>query len=1196
MLCGESQEPDLDLDLELEESPDPEQPCSQGHRASLSLYTQEGGSICLLCLSNLISDPRSPTVHVSYALSQLSHALSQPQFLRSLLSFHPHFLVSSLVRALSSFEDDPIAYQLVHIISALCTSAGGSVTADFVARVADTLSSGVLAWSRRQLHMLHCFGVLLNCQTTDPSAYIKDKGALVSNLVAGLQLPRVSDEADVLHSFCPDLLRLSLEALMKTQRDDVRLNCVALLTILAQKGFLGNAHGNGISSMNSDEADSFMQTTADGLDETPPESLFAEAIKGPLLSSDSQVQISTLDLIFQYLSGENALGKQIQVLVEENIVDYILEILRLSECKDTLVISCLKVLNLFSSAGKSFIKRLVVGFTTLLQVLRYVAEVPFHPVQSHTLKLIWNSISDCPGIVSASHTEELVVFVTKMLKRHIDGKMGMLSETFIMACSIFVALLKSPSSQWTSNIPTLIQEASRHAILASLSIFEKDPGQLLYSLYLLKEAYEFSYLDFSTSEDSHMELRTCIVDVCTSHLLPWFARSINEINEEIVLGVLETLHSILLGSSDIPTTKLAKVLISSSWFSLSFGCLGLFPTEKLKWRVYLMLSSLVDVLMGNESGQPIRDAASFLPSDPTDLLFLLGQKSSDSLDLSSCQSAVLLILHLSCLYDDRLADEKSLLASVEQYIIVNSGELLSGGIDSKKIMELVNIYGLSRGLAKINYQIPYSPEAERILFHVLTENEWDLSSAMIHSVSLKWLFQQDKISEPLSSQLLEICRKNCTSDNQITIYGGHSSYINAEVIAELVASGDNYGAKLLVCLMVKLIEGCEEHDIVAVVNLMSAAIEIFPAVSDQLCLHGISNAIQTVLHNSIHSSSRELYVDILLLIFNILSSVQSKAITDNESWVAVPMKLMDSLIPAESKLGQNHEGLLVLGILSLILYYSTNEALTEASKSVVFNTPLITTINRTVQEACSKGPGLIEYDEGTSLGENLILLLMLCYFSLRCLNAVLPEAVNWQTLCGPSDAMEPFSIINIQCHDLCRLMHFGSPSVKLVASYCLLETLTRISDQRTGKHEELKCTMSYLLSIMAVLEGLIFYRDIRVAMNCGLCLSVILGWEEIQEAKVSFKNNWFRVIVEEMAMCLAVPCLASKSFFNHLKPAVHVTVALLKLQKIPGWMRAVFDDPCISGIIENLQVTNIKPHSPGNTENYSKKEENGTDK
>lgn len=70
--------------------------------------------------------------------------------------------------------------------------------------------------------------------------------------------------------------------------------------------------------------------TEDGTKGTSLVNLFAEAIKGPLLSSDSQVQIGTIDLLFHYLSSVKTSDYQIRVLVEENIADYLFEILRLS--------------------------------------------------------------------------------------------------------------------------------------------------------------------------------------------------------------------------------------------------------------------------------------------------------------------------------------------------------------------------------------------------------------------------------------------------------------------------------------------------------------------------------------------------------------------------------------------------------------------------------------------------------------------------------------------------------------------------------------------------------------------------------------------------------------------------------------------------------------------------------------------------
>ena len=99
--------------------------------------------------------------------------------------------------------------------------------------------------------------------------------------------------------------------------------------MLAQRGFF-NTCANDISSKNSCEADNFMQTTEHVIGGQPLNILFAEAIKAPLLSSDSEVQVSTLHLIFLYLSWEGAPGNKIRVLMEENIADYVFEILRLS--------------------------------------------------------------------------------------------------------------------------------------------------------------------------------------------------------------------------------------------------------------------------------------------------------------------------------------------------------------------------------------------------------------------------------------------------------------------------------------------------------------------------------------------------------------------------------------------------------------------------------------------------------------------------------------------------------------------------------------------------------------------------------------------------------------------------------------------------------------------------------------------------
>lgn len=281
-----------------------------------------------------------------------------------------------------------------------------------------------------------------------------------------------------------------------------------------------------------------------------------------------------------------------------------------------------------------------------------MAEVPFHPSITQSLKLVENCVSNNPGIVSNCQIGEIVDVLIKMLKQHAGGS-GILPETFNLACSTLVALMKCSSSNGTSSFLIALCDAARSTVIASLTDYDKCPEQFLYSLYLIKEAYIYSYQG-NLSGPSNIELRSAILDICKVHVLPWFIISINTIeNEDTILAVIETFHLILLQDSDTKIKFLIDTLVSSSWFSFLFGCLGMFPSERMKSCVYLMFGSIVDVLLGSDCGQTIKDAASHLPSDPVDSLFLLGQHSSHDLQMITCQSAVLMILYISSLYDDR---------------------------------------------------------------------------------------------------------------------------------------------------------------------------------------------------------------------------------------------------------------------------------------------------------------------------------------------------------------------------------------------------------------------------------------------------------------------------------------------------------------------------------------------------------------
>lgn len=310
------------------------------------------------------------------------------------------------------------------------------------------------------------------------------------------------------------------------------------------------------------------------------------------------------------------------------------------------------MLDILAIADQVFSQRLPIGFSTLVSILNQVAQVPFHPVQSHVLNLILMCVSDCPGVISIHQIEELGLLLTKMLERHTDGEMGMLPETFNLVCNLSVTLMKTPSSAGVANFAISVKKAIEHAVSACLSS-HGDPNNILFSLYFLKEAYGYCQLGNSPSTE-FVELQRCILDVCKIHLLPWIIEKLHDLqSEEIVMGILETFHVIMLQSSGNENAEFARNLVSSSWFSFSFECMGLYPTESMRLRVFMLVGILVDALLSEGSGQPVKDSASELPSDPRELLFILRQRTGSNPQLAYCQNAALLIFYISSLYNER---------------------------------------------------------------------------------------------------------------------------------------------------------------------------------------------------------------------------------------------------------------------------------------------------------------------------------------------------------------------------------------------------------------------------------------------------------------------------------------------------------------------------------------------------------------
>lgn len=249
---------------------------------------------------------------------------------------------------------------------------------------------------------------------------------------------------------------------------------------------------------------------------------------------------------------------------------------------------------------------------------------------------------------------------------------------------------------------------------------------------------------------------------------------------------------------------------------------------------------------------------------------------------------VSLFLMFFCIFC-RLADDKLVFASLEQYILVNRISLIS---DFPAVLQLVNLYSLCRSLQNKRYQISYSLEAERIVFHLLNEYDWDLGSCDIHLESLRWLFQQESISKGLTYQIQKISRNNLIGKEVHNVYGDGRQRSLTYWFAKMISEGDNYAATLLVNLLTHLAEnGDKESDVISILNIMTTVVSKFPTASNHLSMNGIGNAIHRLVCSCTNSSMGTSFATLLVLIFNILASVLPGVLKNDESWNAVFIKV-----------------------------------------------------------------------------------------------------------------------------------------------------------------------------------------------------------------------------------------------------------------------------------------------------------------
>lgn len=252
----------------------------------------------------------------------------------------------------------------------------------------------------------------------------------------------------------------------------------------------------------------------------------------------------------------------------------------------------------------------------------------------------------------------------------------------------------------------------------------------------------------------------------------------------------------------------------------------------------------------------------------------------------------------------RLAEDSQVLASLEQYILLNNINFTAGMVGSTILTQLFHLYCFVRGALTVFGIMSYSSEAEKFMFQLVTENDWDLLSMGVHPTALKWMFEQDRLITALACQIHNFCRYYKIPGIQLNRHTEKIHIFNIQSIADLVLSGQNCATSLLISLL-KHTQLESQEDVIFVIDVIQAILDIFPEASNELCLHGVDGAIFSLYdlnyEEKIFSSS-------LALLFNILQSVRSETLSYGGSWLLLTVKVFK--FRSHISLGQKEEILL----------------------------------------------------------------------------------------------------------------------------------------------------------------------------------------------------------------------------------------------------------------------------------------------
>ncbi|KAH7447738.1 hypothetical protein KP509_01G119100 [Ceratopteris richardii] len=990
--------------------------------------------------------------------------------------------------------------------------------------------------------------------------------------------------------FLSNLIYAAINALVKSESDDLRMNCIALLKVLAQKsvlsiGFQPKKIG----------AEDFMEHGACDFARD-----FAEALKGSLISSDSQVQIAALELLVYMCPSGNVHTTEIEVLIEAGIMDYLFELLRLSDMSNTMVPWAVRVLSILSEANDAFKQRFAIGLETLNWVLKCSLETALLPMQTDVLNLIHIGLTNYLGAIPCVSVEQILRTIVLIFQHSTSDNISLEYDSFNTACSACLALLRLPCVCSIREIESLLSSAvsSTFFCVSMAGLVGLEHRMLKHAVLLLKEVFSVSVIPYSPTDSCLIEV---IINTIEVILLPFFLKNLALIeDEDTVRAVLEVLVTILDQPNSVVAWRLSDNLAAASWISVTYELMARFTSCSLRHLIMNLLGSLICVLERGNLDENIKNQFSQLPSDPHDVLVLLALSSVHDQQLKLIQFGIIKILYYNHIYGDRFAEGHTL-ACLDQYLLLNSSMLSPNFCSSLTIKQLICVYvcTMQRGDA---CDVPHSLEAENFLASVVDHCRPDLISSNMHRSVFSWLIRSETLQSFMATSTLDWIkavgnagRAEKLSPSPVVV--DHHLGIQEDFNFSLLAFEEDYSCGPLFCRVLdEVLAGLIEDEIRIVVTFYIKLVKFSTLAANQLVMSGLVSNIRSWI--AINRTKLEgVFCYLIELLHQLLCAVDCDKIFDEEPWNLLVEQFIYILADKLSMCvdAAVEELLSQLNIMSLVLHKSSENPgfLMQASGMILSNEQLQNAVASCLAISGSHNSKLLKLTAYSTDGKLLACLLAFHKLCLRCAIRNLTPNIYYEkssqyplmlsvqedlsvTLQSIYKFVLPRSLKESQ--SLCKLLYFGPEFVKVLASFCLVELFYWITQSGTVcSEDEGFDTNKYqdvFQSIVMVLQCSILDSNEFVSKNSSVSLYYLLigGSLSSYEKKILHFSPWHRFLLEDFVSNIMSPNLENVS----MPATIYAAIGILKQEGASSWIRSVLS-PCISTLVCHLANHRMSP-------------------